>query len=87
MYRSHHLLLPALLQSCFSKTKDIHDHNIHGENNFYVKNIRTSLREMSLLNRGIELLYKLPNELKLCNSVNHLKKKYKEKSIGSYITG
>ena len=68
MYKSHHLLLPAHLQSCFLKTKDVHDHNTHirGENSFYAKNVRTSLRKMLLLYRVIELWNKLPSDLNDC---------------------
>ena len=45
MYKSHHLLLSAHLQSCVSKTKGEHDHNTRGENSFFVENVRTSVKK------------------------------------------
>ena len=77
MYSCHNNQLPVSLLECFRLNKSIHEHNTRSANNFHLPHVRTSLHKKSLFFIGPQIWNQLPERIRISQSLDVFKRRYK----------
>ena len=84
MYKASNNLLPVNVQGQFIKNKEVHNYRTRNREKLHVQNVRSSLKHISVNNKGVRLWNKLDEKLRSTVSINLFKKRLKLQFIQKY---
>ena len=82
IFKARHEMLPHNIQQMFSGKDAMY--NLRGENNFKRHHARTTMKQMFITRRGVDLWNNLDMELKNCTSLKQFKRLYKVDILKQY---
>ena len=77
-------MLPVNVQAHFTNNKEVHSYGTRNKVKLHVKNVKSTIKNISVNNKGVKLWNKLDERISSSVSIQLFKRRLKSKFLAAY---